>query len=308
MATTTTNRPSKNGATTPMADRAAPPAPTRAQETITITEIRREHIYGIRIIGRTPLLYNAVSEKAMRELLWPRGPLTKAQKAGNIKHDPVQEYRDSVYRLRGGPTLLGIPAAMMKHAIAFPATDLPDKLTRAKTDRLVWVDGEMVPVYGRPQLHMTIVRMANPARTPDIRTRAILPEWCAEFDVTYVDTADVPGRGLLNRRAVMQLIASAGMLSGIGDGRNQKGALNYGSFDLVVDGDRRAEAEYERIKREGGRAAQEADLFAEQPYPYDYQTERLLNYYAERLNARGVEGDAPDDGEEEANEDGIGEA
>lgn len=70
----------------------------------------------MRIIGNTPLYFNAMSVKTKRSLLLGNKKKTAAEKK-ELKHDPETEFRDSVYRTQRGPTLLAFPAPGIKNAI-----------------------------------------------------------------------------------------------------------------------------------------------------------------------------------------------
>ena len=59
----------------------------------------------LRMMGTTPLYFNSMSSKAMRDLLVGAGKKTAAQKK-EIKHNPEQEFRESVYKKQHGETLL----------------------------------------------------------------------------------------------------------------------------------------------------------------------------------------------------------
>jgi hypothetical protein len=130
-------------------------------------------------------------------------------------------------------------AASFKKAMSNAALDIPG-LRKTQIGRLVWVSGDKVPVYGTPQLFMTLVRMADIARTPDIRTRAILPQWCCQIHITYV----MPQ---INATNLGNLLSAAGLLSGIGDGRQEKGSLNFGQFRIASHND----PEYLAISKQG---------------------------------------------------------
>lgn len=49
------------------------------------------------VLGASPLIYNRQSEKAKRELLLPAVQKNRAAKRSELKHDPLLEYRNSVY-------------------------------------------------------------------------------------------------------------------------------------------------------------------------------------------------------------------
>lgn len=235
------------------------------------------------IIGATPLIYNAMSEKAKRTLLLPGPPKNRAERAGTLKHEPIPEYRNSVYRWLGDfrPTRLIIPATAFKGAMMEAALDLPG-VAKTQIGRLAivrGVDGEStsdsISVFGTPQLLMSVVRNSDPKHTPDIRTRAILAEWCCRLRLGYTS-------GSLTARSIVNLSAFAGMIIGVGDWRQGKGKGPYGQFELV-DADNE---DWQRIAQQG-REIQDAALLT--PQCYDHESESLLAWYDEEIARRGRE-------------------
>lgn len=245
---------------------------------ISVLEISQGEV-SFAIVGSTPLVFNRMSEKAKELLLLPRGRLTDADKAARLKHNPVEEFRASVYRNGGDApaTRLKFPAAGLKRTMQTAALDLPGT-KRTEVGRLAWAVGEYVDVYGVPELKMDVVRSADINRTPDIRTRAILREWACTVTIRFVQPK-------LNARGIANLLAAGGVIAGIGDGRQEKGALNFGQFRLVDLDD----TDFLRITAEGGRAAQDAAL--DQYRCYDEETENLLNWYSAEVIRRGRDKD-----------------
>src|SRR5688572_5130381 len=127
------------------------PKAKEKDETIVVTEVHEGRVDAV-LVGRSPLLLHRMSEKAKRELLFPSGRKTSADKAANMKHNPLEEFRASAHQLPSGPTLLGFQAAGVKRAIASAALDLPGSASKAKIGRLVWAPGEYLPVYGVPRI------------------------------------------------------------------------------------------------------------------------------------------------------------
>lgn len=229
----------------------------------------------VHIRGTAPLIFNALSEKTRHELLLPAGKRTStAARAATLKHDPAEEYRNSVYRFRGDNhlTRLTFPAAGFKRAMANAALDI-EGAKKAEVGRLLWID-EGVEIFGIPQLLMSVVRSSDIARTPDIRSRAILGQWACCLNVHFV----MPK---LTATAVVNLLMAAGLLSGIGDWRQQKGSANYGQFVPVPKDDQG----YLAIVENDGRAAQ--DLALASPGFYDVETEQLYGWFSEEIKARG---------------------
>ena len=224
----------------------------------------------LRMIGNTPLYFNAMSVKAKRTLLIGGGKKTAAERK-ELKHDPEAEFRDSVYRLPGGPTLLGFPAPGVKGAMATAALETAG-VTKTSVQRLIFLPQQKVPVWGVPMLKMDVVRSADIAKTPDVRTRAFLPRWCAEVDIAYVMPT-------LSAHSIVSLLSNAGAIVGIGDFRQEKGRGSFGTFRVIGEGD--SDPEWDDLMAEG-REAQEAAMAM--PEAADDDTAELMDILAdERL-------------------------
>jgi hypothetical protein len=230
------------------------------------------------VVGTSPLILNKMSEKAKHQLLLPSGRKTAVEKATTLKHDPYEEYRASAYTLsdESQPTFLALLATAFKGSLRSAALDMPGA-KKAQIGRLTYIEGEMVGVYGVPKLFMTIVRSADMNRTPDVRTRAIVPEWACHLRVRFVQP-------LIRAQAVTNLLAAAGITIGVGDWRSEKGSGNYGQFALVSEDD----ATYRRIVKDGARDAQK--LAIESPVSHDDETTTLLSWYDDERARRSIRG------------------
>lgn len=249
-------------------------ANTSDSSSVEILQVERGTL-EVCVLGTSPIILNRMSEKARRELLMPKGRKTAVEKATSLRHDPIEEFRASAYRLTDGPTLLAILSTAFKGAMATAALDLPGA-KKAQIGRLTYVNGDYVPVYGVPQLSMAIVRSADMNRTPDVRTRAIVPQWAARLSVTYI-------KPLMRPQAVLNLLAAAGMSIGVGDWRPEKGKGNYGQFEIVgADDDRFLAA------MAAGREAQERAM--ESPTCYDDETTSLLSWFEDERGKRQLRG------------------
>lgn len=242
---------------------------------IDVLEIKREKV-SYCIMGTTPTICARMSEKAASELLLPKGRKSAAEKASTLKHVPRQEFRDSPYTLNddSAPTYVACLATQFKNMIASAALDIPGA-TKSQIGRLMWVEGERLPLWGVPQLHMAVTRSADMNRTPDIRTRCIVTDWATQITVSYM----VP---ILKEKVVTNLLAAAGLTQGLGDYRPQKGKGTYGQFQLVSPDD----PEFQR-RLKCGREMQ-LNMMAN-PVPYDDEAERLLSWWDSEVKARGFE-------------------
>jgi hypothetical protein len=248
-----------------------------ATNEITIMEINRGQL-DVCILGTSPLIYNAMSEKAKHELLMPAPKKNAAERAANLKHRPYDEYRNSVYTSRdpNGTTLLNFPAAAFKKAMSCAALDIPG-VAKSQIGRLVWAIGDRVEIFGEPQMMCSIVRSADMNRTPDVRTRAILPEWACRVSFCYM----VP---LLKQQTIVNLLAAAGFL-GVGDWRQERGSGSYGQFQLVSND----HPDFVRICKTMKRDVQKAALEATPPKFYDDETAKLITWFDDELSRRGHE-------------------
>lgn len=222
--------------------------------------------------GNTPLIYNSMSAKVLHELLAPKGRKTAADKAQNLKHDPLDEYRNSVYRRTGtGPTRLVFPCGAVKSAMMNAALEIPGA-KKAQIGRLVWVQGENIDVWGVPKMLMKVVRSADMNKTPDVRTRAVVAEWACKITVQFVMPT-------MNETAVARLLETAGLVIGFGDFRQEKGKGNYGQFSLADEKD------VTGIVKVGGMKAQDAAL--ETPEFHDAETAELFDWWLGEMKRRG---------------------
>ena len=229
------------------------------------------------ILGTSPFVCNAMSAKVQHDLLLPPRKKSRQEKESTLKHEPMDEYRRSAYRSVGddADTRIEFPAAGFKRAMASAALELPG-VNKSQIGRLCWAEGHMVPIFGVPQLWMAVTRSADIKRTPDVRTRAIIPHWASRVTVSFV----TPN---LRRQPVVNLMASAGVFIGVGDGRPERGALSFGRFEVVSEDDER----YQRIIKSGGREAQDAAF--DNPTAFDRETDELLEWWNAEVRRRGFE-------------------
>lgn len=248
----------------------------RKQEEIEVMEMRTGSIEFC-ILGITPLILNSMSAKAKHDILLPKGKKNAAQKASTLKHNPYQEFCDAPYVAESpkAKTYLEHLCTSFKAAMRGAAVDIPGT-SKAQLGRLLWLPEERVSIYGIPRLFMSVTRNSDINHTPDIRTRVIIPEWACRLKVQFV-------KPILNAKTISNLLAAAGLTQGVGDWRPEKGSGNYGQFSLT---DTR-NIQFNKVLKEGGYKAQFNAM--QNPVPYDKDTERLLAWFSEETQRRGLE-------------------
>ena len=247
----------------------------KAEGEIVIPPLHRGEI-TLRIIGQTPMFLNRMAAKAKQQLLVGGRKKTAADKA-KIKHDPVAEYRDSMERLAGGdPTALAVRVVALKAAMCTAALETAG-ITKTSAQRLLFMPGDLVPLYGTPLLRMDVVRSADINRTPDVRTRAFLPKWGFEVDVQHI----LPQ---LPTSSVLTLAANAGILVGLGDFRQEKGKGAFGSFRVIGPG--QEDAEWNDLVKNHAAPAQLRAI--DEPEYADDDTADLMEYFGEEAARRAA--------------------
>ncbi len=242
-------------------------------EEIELEQLQRG-VVTLHIVGSTPMISSAMSQKAKESLLLPevRQRKTKAQRAVSLKHNVIEEYRESVYRADDPcGARITMPAACFKNAIMTAALRSAGQ-TKAEIGQLTWVEGSHVEIYGAPKLLMMVTRSADIAKTPDVRTRAILPEWCCSVTISFIEPN-------IRLKTVVNLMHIAGLVSGLGDFRQEKMKGSFGRWRLV-DGPN--DPDYQRIMRQGA-AVQDAALA--NPVAYNGETQRLWDWYESAVAA-----------------------
>lgn len=250
---------------------------TEETNDIIVSEIRMTEM-RFNLVGLSPLVPHAVSFKAQTQLLFPSPKKNAAAKATSMKHEPFEEFRDAAYQFSDDddtPTRLYMPADAIHGAMAAVAIDMVGA-AKAQIGRLTNVPGEKLAVFGVPQIWRAVVKSSDMKKTPDIRTLPILKRWAIpDVRVRFVAS-------LIKETSIANLLANAGLIIGIGDGRPQNGKKTHGCWRLAADDD----PELKAIMRDGGRRAQDGGLL--NPSFYDLETERLLRWFLDEKNRRSA--------------------
>ncbi len=225
------------------------------------------------IKGITPLITNKMSQKVIHGLLLPKGKKTAGEKASTMKHNPYEEFRATAYILEDGPTFLGFPAVAVKSAMGTAALEVPGA-KKTQIQRMVFILEDLIPIWGIPEVLCAVVRTADMAHTPDVRTRMIIPHWCARLHFKFPSPQ-------MNEKAIVNLLSAGGFLCGIGEWRQEKGSGNYGSFTVTNEDD----PEVQQLIKEAGRETQIKAF--ESPEPYNAETKELLSWFNGEAEARG---------------------
>ena len=250
--------------------------PKKTDDAIVVSQIEMSEM-KFNMVGITPLMPHSPSAHAKGQLLFPAPKKNAAERATSMKHEPFDEYRDAAYLFSDaevGPVRMYMPASAIKAALRDVAIDMIGA-KKAQIGRLTAVVGFKLPLYGVPKMNTMMVRSSDMNRTPDIRTLPCLERWA-------IPNVRVRFVSLIKAQSMPNLMANAGIIIGIGDGRPQHGYFDFGTWRLAEDNDR----ELREIMATGGRKAQEKALA--DPEFYDLETEKLISWFMAEQKKRAA--------------------
>lgn len=214
--------------------------PAKNVETIEIKPIEIQKT-TIRVVGDTPLIMHAWSEKAKREILDKQMKKTKA--AAKQAKNPVEDFIRSMYWLEGFPEEMsedGFEEAIRKGArFGFPVTAFKQAAISAAY-RMGWtkdkmsmrgaffIDGDenqMVEIFSDvPVIREDMVKVGM--GTADIRFRGEFRNWYAELTISYNKN------GQYSLEQIINIINAGGYVCGIGEWRPERDG-QYGMFHVA---------------------------------------------------------------------------
>lgn len=170
----------------------------------------------LRLVGDSPLICHAWSEKAKKEMLDKQ--MKKAKQAQAAK-DPEQDFKDSLYPLPEGG--YGFPAVAFKNA-AVSACRAIAGIAMTEARGAFHIVGDMVKIEGEPSPREDMVKIAM--GTADIRYRGEFREWAAEITLRHNANA-------LSGEQIANLFNTAGFAVGVGEWRPERDG-SFGMFHV----------------------------------------------------------------------------
>lgn len=170
----------------------------------------------IRLVGDSPLICHAWSEKAKKQMLDAQMKVAKQAKQAK---DPEEDYRSSLYlHPEGG---FGFPAIAFK-AAAVDACSHIQGVTKVEARGSFHIVGDMVKIEGDPTPREDMVRVGM--AIADIRYRGEFREWVAELLIRF-------NANVLSPAQIANLFNTAGFAIGVGEWRPQRDG-SFGMFHV----------------------------------------------------------------------------
>lgn len=186
---------------------------------IELPPLRIETI-GLTLVGDSPLIVHAWSEKAKRQMLDKQ--MKRAKQAKEAK-DPEADYEACFYRTSDGS--YGFPAIGVKAAMVGACRFVEMKMTEARG--AFHIDAEMLQVIGTPRPREDMVRVGM--GTADIRYRPEFPSWKIPVTIKY-------NASVISPEQIANLLNTAGFAIGIGEWRPERNG-SYGRFHVAGEGE-----------------------------------------------------------------------
>ena len=214
--------------------------PAKNVETIEIKPIEIQKT-TIRVVGDTPLIMHAWSEKAKREILDKQMKKTKA--SAKQAKSPVEDFIRSMYWLEGFPEEMsedgfeeairngarfGFPVTAFKQAAISAAYRMGWTKDKMSMRGAFFIDGDenqMVEIFSDvPVIREDMVKVGM--GTADIRFRGEFRNWYAELTVSYNKN------GQYSLEQIINIINAGGYVCGIGELRPERDG-QYGMFHVA---------------------------------------------------------------------------
>jgi hypothetical protein len=190
------------------------------------------------IIGDTPLITHAWSEKARRQMLESQ---VGAVKPGKEKRVPQEDFVNSLYNI--GEGIYGFPAMGIKNALlscSHKDKGIPKTVVMAS----IWIDANMVRVraalagaicdmpllriYGDvPEMREDMVRIGGITKMANLAYRGQFKRWAIKV-IGRVNTS------VVSIQKLAYLVTEAGISSGLGEWRNERKGV-FGAFSMASD-------------------------------------------------------------------------
>ena len=217
----------------------AAPAASNASESLSAHLSTRPAFqrFTVWLVGDTPLIVHAWSEKARREMLAKQ---VKATKGGKEARDPMADYVSSLYDMGDGT--YGFPAMGIKNCI-LSAAHKDKGIARTAAMSALWIDAQMVrtrPALAGAICDMPLIRIygSDPEAREDMvkigagMNKVASLAYRGQFTSWAMKVAGRFNATVLTPEALAFLIQDAGMSSGLGEWCNERKGL-FGAFHLA---------------------------------------------------------------------------
>lgn len=210
-----------------MAPKAKVPAPQTDTDVAITIQPPKTVEFDVVIVGTSPLIMHAWSEKA-KEMMRSK---QQGRKAGKKEpKDPRAEWNGGRLLNEAGRDC--ISAMCFKNAIVDTASFI-DGITKVQLRGSVFILGDLIPIdfepdpkspdHKSPHMREDMVRVGM--GVADIRYRPEYRNWSCKLRIRHM-------ANVISTQDVITLLATAGLVNGMGERRAQKTGDTFGSFEV----------------------------------------------------------------------------
>lgn len=193
--------------------------------------------FRIWIVGDTPLITHAWSQKAKLEMLQKQ---VKATRGGKDARDPQADFVSSLYEMGDGT--FGFPATGVKNCI-LSAAHKDKGIARSSVMSALWIDAQMIrtrPALAGAVCDMPLVRIigGDPEMREDMvkigsgLNKIANLAYRGQFTVWAMKVTGRFNASVITAETLAFLIQESGMASGLGEWRNERKGM-FGAFHLA---------------------------------------------------------------------------
>lgn len=175
----------------------------------------------IGVVGDSPLICHAWSEKAKKQMLDKQ--MKKAKGAKEAKN-PKRDYEESLYPMPGGG--YGFPAVGFKAAM-ISACRFAEGVKMTELRGALHIVGAMVKIDGKPSMREDMVRVGM--GVADIRHRGEFKKWKATLLIQF-------NSSVISTEQIANLLNIAGFGVGVGEWRPERNG-SFGRFHVAAKGE-----------------------------------------------------------------------
>jgi hypothetical protein len=195
------------------------------------------HAFRIWVVGDTPLITHAWSQKAKMEMLQKQ---VKATRGGKEARDPQADFVSSLYEMGDGT--YGFPATGVKNCI-LSAAHKDKGIARSSVMSALWIDAQMIrtrPALAGAVCDMPLVRIigGDPEMREDMvkigsgLNKIANLAYRGQFTVWAMKITGRFNSSVVTAEQLAFLIQESGMASGLGEWRNERKGM-FGAFHLA---------------------------------------------------------------------------
>ena len=201
----------------------------RATQRIEIKKVPVEKA-RVKIVGDTPLLVHAWSEKVKKQLLTDMQMSKREKKEKeHERKDPFADFVEAAYWITPMPQVRGLPVEEQVKLFEKAIEDGAKFGFPTIAFKKAAITAIILDIEEPPELSEDVVQVGFPKK-PDLRYRPSFRKWSVELEITLIKT------GMFTMEDVVNAIDMSGFMNGVGEWRTERDG-EFGSYHVYREGE-----------------------------------------------------------------------